>query len=166
MAVEQSIAILHRVRRQYVQAKLGLHALQALAAVLVGGVILYKWQLDFPVLTLAAVTILISAVLYFILRWKSVSKTTLQHVARHLNRQYLQLEDSTELLLLHEPENLLQKLQQQRVSTTLQQLHPEKDKIFKIRSTATYTLLGLGLLLSAGILYLPATPLTTPQPKV
>ncbi|MEJ8758381.1 DUF4175 family protein [Pontibacter sp. H259] len=164
MATPESIHILKRIRGQYVQAKLWLFALQALAAILVAVAILWRWQFETPLLTTAALAILFAAILYFILRWRSVSKINLQHVTRHLNRQYPQLQDSTELLL-HEPENLLQKLQQQRVTEALQQLHPEQQKTFTLRSTATYSCLGLALILSVGILYLPATPLNTPQPK-
>ncbi|GAB3202956.1 hypothetical protein ABID22_001160 [Pontibacter aydingkolensis] len=164
MALPDSIHILQRIRRQYVQAKLWLYVLQALAAILVAVAILWRWQLEAPLLAATAVAILLGAVLYFILRWRSVSKINLQHVARHLNRQYPQLEDSTELLLI-EPENLLQKLQQQRVSQTLHVLHPERQKTFTLRSTATYTFLGLALLFSIGILYLPAAPLITAKPE-
>ncbi|MDX5437761.1 MAG: DUF4175 domain-containing protein [Pontibacter sp.] len=164
MVTPESIHILHRIRRQYVQAKLWLYALQALAAILVGVAILWRWRFEAPLLAATAVAILLVAVLYFILRWRSVSGTNLQQVARHLNRQYSQLEDSTELLL-HEPDNLLQKLQQQRVSAALEQLHPEQKKTFTLRSTATYSFLGLALLFSIGILYLPAAPLSTTEPE-
>ncbi|MCX2740691.1 DUF4175 family protein [Pontibacter anaerobius] len=164
MALPESIHILQRIRRQYVQAKLWLYALQAVAAILLGTAILWRWKFEAPVLALTAIAILACAILYFILRWRAVSSTTLQQVARHLNRQYPQLQDSTELLL-HEPANLLQKLQQQRVSEALQQLHPEQDKTFTLRSTATYTFLGLALLLSVGILYLPAAPLVSTEPE-
>ncbi|OKL40930.1 DUF4175 family protein [Pontibacter flavimaris] len=162
MATAESIPILQRIRRQYVQAKLGLYALQALAAVLVAVAILWRWQFGAPLLAVTAFVILLSAVLYFILRWRSTSKINLQHVARHLNRQYPQLEDSTELLL-QEPQNLLQRLQQQRVIATLQELHPEQQQTFTLRSSATYTFLGLAMMLSIGILYLPAAALTTPK---
>ncbi|MBC5993967.1 DUF4175 family protein [Pontibacter cellulosilyticus] len=164
MATPESIHILKRIRRQYVQAKLWLYVLQALAAILVGVAILWRWKLEAPLLAATAVAVLLAAILYFILRWRSFSKVTLQHIARHLNRQYPQLEDSTELLL-HQPGNLLQKLQQQRVSAALQQLHPERQKTFTLRSTATYTFLGLALLFSVSILYLPAAPLSTTEPE-
>ncbi|PTX22550.1 hypothetical protein C8N40_101376 [Pontibacter mucosus] len=162
MALPESIHILQRIRRQYVQAKLWLYALQALAAMLVAVAILWRWQFGAPLLALTAFAILSTAVLYFILRWRSVSEVSLQHVARHLNRQYPQLEDSTELLL-QQPQNLLQKLQQQRVTATLQELHPDQQQTFTLRSSATYTFLALALLLSVGILYLPAAALTTPE---
>lgn len=164
MASTESIHILQRIRKQYVQAKLWLYALQALAGILLGLAILWRWKFEVPVLGVTAVAILLGAVLYFILRWRSVSKTTLHQVARHLNRQYPQLQDSTELLL-HEPGNLLQKLQQQRLAATLHELHPEQQKTFSLRSTATYTFLGVALLLSVGILYLPAAPLSTAAPE-
>ncbi|NDK54973.1 DUF4175 family protein [Pontibacter fetidus] len=164
MSTPESIHILHQIRGRYVRAKLWLYALQALAAIVVGLAILWRWQLEVSLLATTAVTIVVAAVLYFVLGWRAVTKTSLQQVARHLNRQYPQLQDSTELLL-KAPENLLQQLQQQRVAATLQQLHPENEKIFTLRSTATYTLLGVGLLFSAGILYLPAAPLTAPQPE-
>ncbi|WP_158607174.1 DUF4175 family protein [Pontibacter oryzae] len=164
MALTESIHILQGIRRQYVQAKLWLYALQALAAILVGVAILWRWKFEAPVLAATAVAILLGAVLYFILRWRSVSKTTLHQVARHLNRHYPQLQDSTELLL-HAPDNLLQKLQQQRLAATLHELHPEQQKTFSLRGTATFTFLGLALLLSVGILYLPAAPLGTAAPK-
>lgn len=164
MALPDSIHILERIRRQYVQAKLGLYALQALAAILVAAAMLWRWQFGAPLLAVTAFAILSTAVLYFILRWRAVSEVTLQHVARHLNRQYPQLEDSTELLL-QEPQNLLQRLQQQRVTATLQELHPEQQQTFTLRRSATYTFLGLALLLSIGILYLPAAALITPGPE-
>lgn len=66
-------------------------------------------------------------------------------------------------MLLHEPQNLLQRLQQQKIAGVLQELHPEKEKTYTLRSTASYVALGLALVLTAGILYLPAAPL--PDPK-
>ncbi|MFD3002881.1 DUF4175 family protein [Pontibacter toksunensis] len=161
MAIDSSIQILHRIRRQYVQAKGLLYALQALAAIAVGVTMLYKWQFEVPVLAATAIAIILAAILYFLMRWSSIRKVDLQQVARHLNRQYPQMEDSTELLLRNLNDlNLLERLQQQRVAATLQELHPEKEKAFSLRSTATYVALGLALVLSAGILYLPAAPLT------
>lgn len=156
MAVEQSIHILQRIRSRYVQAKLWLYALHALAAGAIGIAILYRWQFEVPFLAGVAVAILTGAILYFGLRWKRINSTNLQQVTRHLNRQYPQLEDSTELLL-QEPQNLLQRLQQQKIATILQELHPEK--VYTLPKTATYTALGLALVLSVGILYLPAAPL-------
>ena len=162
MALEKSIQILHRIRRQYVQAKVLLCVLQALAAVAVAGAVLYRWRFEVPVFAATAIAAMLAAVVYVIMRWGSVRKTDLQQVARHLNRQYPQLEDSTALLLRHPTDlNLLERLQQQRVSATLQELHPEKANTFSLRSTATYIALGLGLVISAGILYLPAAPLAT-----
>ncbi|GHA65564.1 DUF4175 family protein [Pontibacter akesuensis] len=158
MAVEQSIHTLRQIRSRYVQAKLWLYALQTFAAAAIGFSLLYKWRFDVPALAVVAITILAGAVLYFALRWKSVSQTNLKQVAQHLNRQYPQLEDSTELLL-HEPKNLLQRLQQQKVAAILQGLHPENEKTFTLRGTASYVALGLALVLSLGILYLPAAPL-------
>ena len=160
MALEDSIHTLHRIRRQYVQAKGLLYALQALAAIAVGAAVLYKWKSEIPVLAATAVAIILAAVIYSVWRWNSIRKTDLKQVARHLNRQYPQLEDSTALLLRTPNElNLLERLQQQKVAAALQELHPEKEKVFTLRSTATYIVLGLGLVLSAGILYLPAAPL-------
>ncbi|WP_299760174.1 DUF4175 family protein [uncultured Pontibacter sp.] len=164
MASAESIYILQHIRRQYVQAKLWLYALQTLAVILLGVAILWRWKMEAPILAATAIAILASAIVYFILRWRSVSKTSLHQVARHLNRQYPQLQDSTELLL-HAPDNLLQKLQQQRLTITLNELHPEQQKTFSLRGTATYTFLGLALLLSVGILYLPAAPLGSVAPK-
>ncbi|RDV12596.1 hypothetical protein DXT99_22800 [Pontibacter diazotrophicus] len=167
MALDSSIRILHRIRRQYVQAKALLYALQALAVVAVGVAVLYKWQFEVPVFAATAIAIMLAAVVYFGMRWSSIRETDLQQVARHLNRQYPQLEDSTGLLLRDSGSlNLLERLQQQRIVATLQELHPEKEKAFSLRSTATYVALGLALVLSAGILYLPAAPLaSTDAPK-
>ncbi|WP_242921697.1 DUF4175 domain-containing protein [Pontibacter liquoris] len=155
MAVEQSISILRRIRSRYVQAKLGLYGLQALAIAAIGAAILYKWRFDVPALTFAAGAILVSAALYLALRWRQLRQTDLFQVARHLNRRYPQLEDSTELLL-QEPQHLLGQLQQQKTAAVLLALHPEKEKSYTLRSTATYAALGLALVVSAGILYLPA----------
>ncbi|GAB3541499.1 DUF4175 domain-containing protein [Pontibacter brevis] len=161
MVSDNSIQILHRIRRQYVQAKGLLYALQALAIMAVGVAVLYKWRLEVPVLAATSIAILLAGVIYFLMRWSSIRKTNVEQVARHLNRQYPQLEDSTELLLRDSGNlNLLERLQQQIVAATLEKLHPEKEKTFSLRSTATYVALGLALVLSAGILYLPAAPLT------
>ncbi|ARS36918.1 DUF4175 family protein [Pontibacter actiniarum] len=162
MAVEQSIHILRQIRSRYVQAKLWLYALQAIAVAAVGIAIFSRWRFEVPVLAFVAISMIIAAILYVALRWRSVSQTSLQQVARHLNRQYPALEDSTEMLL-HEPQNLLQRLQQQKIAGVLQELHPEKEKTYTLRSTASYVALGLALVLTAGILYLPAAPL--PDPK-
>ncbi|GAB3824494.1 hypothetical protein GCM10028895_32910 [Pontibacter rugosus] len=162
MAVEQSIHILRQIRSRYVQAKLWLYMLQAIAVAAVGIAILYRWRFEVPALAFVAISMMVGAVLYFALRWRSVNKTSLQQVARHLNRQYPALEDSTEMLL-HEPQNLLQRLQQQKVAGVLQELHPEKEKPYTLRSTASYVALGLALVLTAGILYLPAAPLPGPK---
>ncbi|WP_162051412.1 DUF4175 family protein [Pontibacter pamirensis] len=167
MASDSSIQILHRIRRQYVQAKALLYALQALAALAVGAAVLYKWQFEVPVFAATAIALMLAAVVYFGMRWSSIRETDLVQVARHLNRQYPQLEDSTGLLLRETGNlNLLERLQQQRTAVILQELHPEKEKTFSLRSTATYGALGLALVLSAGILYLPAAPLAaTDAPK-
>ncbi|GAA4435218.1 hypothetical protein GCM10023188_27050 [Pontibacter saemangeumensis] len=155
--------MLHRIRRQYVQAKALLYALQALAAVAVGAAVLYKWEFKLPLLAAIAVALISVTIIYSLWRWHSIRKTSLKQVARHLDRQYPQLEDST-ALLLRDPDTLtlLERLQQQKVGAALQQLHPEKEKIFTLRSTASYMALGLGLILSAGILYLPAAPVLAP----
>ncbi|TPE45443.1 DUF4175 family protein [Pontibacter mangrovi] len=158
MAVKQSIQTLSRIRRQYVQAKLWLYALQALAAILVGMAILWRWRLELPLLAGVAAAILSGAVLYFAWQWRRVRRTELRQVARHLNRQYPQLEDSTGLLL-QEPQNLLQRLQQQKVASILQELPPEQ--VYTIKGAPTYVALALSLVLTAGILYLPAAPLAT-----
>ncbi|PRY14889.1 hypothetical protein CLV24_103126 [Pontibacter ummariensis] len=169
MATEQSIQTLRRIRRRYVQAKLWLYALQAAAAMVVGIVVLYRWGFEAPVLAFTAVSLTLGAILYLALRWRQINKTSLQQVARHLNRQYPQLEDSAELLL-QEPHNLLQRLQQQKIASTLQELHPEKEKTYALRPAPSYLALGLALVLSAGILYLPAAPLvpgsSPPEMKV
>ena len=132
--------------------------MHALAAILVAFAILYRWQLAAPVLTITAVAIIVAAILYFVLRWRAVAKTNLKQVAQHLNRKYPQLEDSTELLL-HEPQNILQKLQQQRVSATLLQIHPEKEKTFTLNLKPSFFAFGLALVFAAGILYLPTIAL-------
>ncbi|WP_439880698.1 DUF4175 family protein [Pontibacter sp. MBLB2868] len=160
MSQLESIHILQRIRRQYVQAKMWLYALQALAAILLGTAILWRWQWEVPLLVVTALAIMLCGILYFALAWKSTYKTDLQQVARHLNRQYPQLEEST-ALLLHEPRNLLERLQQKKIATILQELHPEQQKTFRIRGLASYLALGLALLVSAGILYLPAAPLAS-----
>lgn len=164
MAVEQSIHILRQIRSRYVQAKLWLYALQAIAVAAVGIAIFSRWRFEVPVLAFVAISMIIAAILYVALRWRSVSQTSLQQVARHLNRQYPALEDSTEMLL-HEPQNLLQRLQQQKIAGVLQELHPEKEKTYTLRSTASYVALGLALVLTAGILYLPAAPLPDPKDR-
>jgi hypothetical protein len=163
MPLKDSIYILHRIRRQYVQAKGLLYSLQALAGVAVGAAILLKWRLEVPLLAATAICIALAAVIYGVWRWNSLLETELRQVARHLDRQYPQLEDSTSLLLRHPTDlHLLERLQQQKIAAKLQELHPEKEKSFRLRSTATYIALGLALIFSAGILYLPAASLSLP----
>ncbi len=158
MAVIESIHILQRIRRQYVQAKLRLYAMQALAAMAIAIAILLRWHWEVPALAIIAVALLLAAVVYFLLRLKSVSQTDLKQVASHINRQYPQLEDST-ALLLQEPQQLLQRLQQQKIATRLQEIYAQQQRVFNIRGTASYLTLGLALVTSVGILYLPAAPL-------
>ena len=163
MALEDSIRILHRIRRQYVLAKGLLYALQALWVMAVGATVLYKWKFEIPLLAATAAAVILAAAIYGAWRWNGICRTDLKQVARHLNRRYPPLEDSTALLLRTPNElNLLERLQQQKVATALQQLHPEKETVFTLRGTATSIALGLGLVLSAGILYLPAAPMLAP----
>ncbi|MCJ8163921.1 DUF4175 domain-containing protein [Pontibacter sp. E15-1] len=163
MALENSIQALHRIRRQYVRAKGLLYALQALAALLLGMALLHTWG-QVPVFAGAAAALMLGAAGYMAWHWHSLRKTDVQQVARHLNRQYPALEDSTALLLRHPDSlNLLERLQQQKVAGKLQELHPEKEKTFSLRGTATYVVLGLALALSAGILYLPAAPIPSKE---
>jgi hypothetical protein len=158
MAVIESIHILQRIRKQYVQAKLWLYAMQTLAGMALGMAILLRWHWEVTALFITAIILVLASVVYFLLRLKSITQTDLKQVANHLNRQYPQLEDST-ALLLQEPQNLLQRLQQQKISTRLQDTYAQQQRVFNIRGTASYLTLGLALVTSAGILYLPAAPL-------
>ncbi|MHA6246300.1 DUF4175 family protein [Pontibacter sp. CAU 1760] len=162
MALEESTQILHRIRWQYLQAKGLLYAWQALAAITVGVALLLKWPAATPVLA-AALALMLVALGYVVWRWNSLRKTNLEQVARHLNRQYPELEESTALLLRQPTDlNLLEHLQQQKVAATLQQLHPEKKKVFRLNGTVTYVAMGVALILAAVILYLPTASLATP----
>ncbi|MCC9167349.1 DUF4175 domain-containing protein [Pontibacter harenae] len=157
MDQEQSIQTLQRIRRQYLQAKTWLYAQQSSAAVAVGGAILFKWKFEVPLLTATAVTMMVGAVLYLALRWKSLQRISLKQVAEHLNRQYPQLEDSTALLLRPAAElNLLERLQQQKIAERLQALHPDKKKAFRLKPTASRVALAVGLALALLIVYVPA----------
>lgn len=169
MAPERSIDILQSIRSRYVRAKALLYAQQALAAVVVGSIILYKWQLEVPLLAAAAITVILGGILYFILRWRSTRQTDLRQVARHLNRNYPQLEDSAELLLRPAGDlNLLEQLQQHKVAEKLQQLYPENRKVFHLNPTVTRVALAAGLVLALLILYLPNASLATSpaDPKI
>jgi len=161
MVQEQSIDILQSIRSRYVRAKALLYAQQALAAVAVGSIILYKWHLEVPLLA-AAFIIILGGILYFILRWRSTNQTDLHQVARHLNRNYPQLEDSTELLLRPAGDlNLLERLQQHKTAEKLQQLYPENRKVFHLNPTVSRVALAIGLALALLILYLPNASLAT-----
>ncbi|RAU84349.1 DUF4175 family protein [Pontibacter arcticus] len=162
METEKSISILEQVRRQYVQAKMRLYAMQALALLLVGVAILYRFQFENWLLVGVAAGLILLAFLYFIFRWQHSNKTTLQQVASHLNRNYPQLEDSSALLLRPATElNLLEKLQQRKVATALQKLHPEQEKVFYVKPATSGILLAAGTLLALLIVLLPAAAVTT-----
>ncbi|MFD2246850.1 DUF4175 family protein [Pontibacter ruber] len=160
MPVQDNLYALQHIRRKYIRAKLLLYALQALAVAVLGAAILYKWQVEVPILAAVAVSVILTAVLYFTWGWNKVRQTNLRQVARHLNRNYPQLEDSTELLLRPSSElNFLERLQQQKVSEQLQAIEPESQPVFYVRKNPTLLALGLALLIAAGILFLPAAPL-------
>ncbi|MCP2043092.1 DUF4175 domain-containing protein [Pontibacter sp. HSC-36F09] len=156
--MQNSLHTLQRIRREYIRAKGWLYTLQALAVALVGAAILYKWRLEVPLLAGLAILTIVAALVYLIWAWRSVQKTTLQQVARHLNRTYPQLEDSAGLLLRPTPElNLLERLQQQRVASQMQTAIPEKQSVFHLHKRPTYVALGIAVLVAAGIAALPAT---------
>ncbi|WP_299706596.1 DUF4175 family protein [uncultured Pontibacter sp.] len=157
MSPQDSLHTLQHIRRDYIRAKVWLYTLQALAVVLVGVAILYKWKLEVPLLVAAAVSLMAGGVLYLIWAWRSVQQTDLQQVARHLNRTYPQLEDSAGLLLRPTSElNLLARLQQQRVANQLQTAIPEKQSVFHLQKKPTYMALGIAVLVAAGIAALPS----------
>lgn len=155
--MQNSLHTLQRIRREYIRAKVWLYTLQALAAVLVGVAMLYKWQWEVPLLAGMALLLMLGALLYLAWAWRNVRQTDLQQVARHLNRTYPQLEESTGLLLRPTPElNLLERLQQQRVASQLQSAIPEKQSVFRLHRKPTYMALGIAALVAAGIAALPA----------
>ncbi|MDX5419756.1 MAG: DUF4175 domain-containing protein [Hymenobacteraceae bacterium] len=168
MSVQNSLNTLQHIRRDYIRAKGWLYTLQALAVALVGAALLYKWQLEVPLLAVVAVSLLAGSLLYLIWAWRSVQQTDLRQVARHLNRTYPQLEESAGLLLRPASElNLLERLQQQRVASQLQTAMPEKQSVFHIAKKPTYLALGIALLVAAGIAALPADSVadaTSPGP--
>ncbi|WP_242926171.1 DUF4175 family protein [Pontibacter vulgaris] len=160
MPAQDSLYILQHIRRNYIRQKGLLYALQALAVAALGGAILYKWGTEVTILATLATTLILGAVLYFAWAMRSVLKTDLLQVTRHLNRVYPQLEDSTELLLRPEDNlNLLEKLQRQKITTQLQAISPDHQQTFHLKKSNSLAALSIALLLSLGILYLPAAPL-------
>ncbi|WP_018476238.1 DUF4175 family protein [Pontibacter roseus] len=169
MSTPDSLHTLQRIRRQYVRQKVLLYALQALAVVALGFAILYKWQVEVPVLAALALALILGAIVYFARAWKSIQKTDLRQVARHLNRNYPQLEDSAEFLLRPTTElNLLERLQQQKVAANIQSAIPATQQVFYLKRNPTLAALGIALLIATGIVFLPAAPLasTTPPEQV
>ncbi len=168
MPAQDNLQILQHIRRNYIRQKALLYALQALAVAALGGAILYKWGSEVTLLVILASTLVLGAILYFCWAMRKVSKTDLLQVARHLNRTYPQLEDSTELLLHPEEElNLLERLQRNKITAQLQTIAPEQQQPFHLRKSTSLVSLSIALLISVGILYLPAAPLsanTTPEP--
>ncbi|MDO6390850.1 hypothetical protein Q4E40_11985 [Pontibacter sp. BT731] len=155
--MQDSRHTLQQIRREYIRAKGGLYTLQALAVALVGAAILYKWGLEVPLLAGLAILMILGALLYLGWTWRQLRKTSLEQVARHLNRTYPQLEDSAGLLLRQSSDlNLLERLQQQRVASQLQTAIPKKQSVFHLHKKPTYLALGIAVLVAAGIAALPA----------
>ncbi|WP_137760417.1 DUF4175 domain-containing protein [Pontibacter sp. SGAir0037] len=165
MQHQENYTALISIRRKYVQAKLLLYSLQSLALALVGIAILLKWGRALPVATAAGAGVLFVAVGYVAWRWHRLRQVNLQQVARHLDRTYPQLEDSS-ALLLQPAQNLhfLARLQQQKIGARVAELVTQQEKVYQIKPTLSYLSLGIALVLSVGIIYLPASPLTFAEP--
>ncbi|MHC2992956.1 hypothetical protein OB13_15720 [Pontibacter sp. HJ8] len=160
MSAQNSLHTLQHIRRKYIRQKAGLYTLQAMAAAALGVAILGKWQTDVPLLATLAATLVVGAILYLAWAWSHVLRTDLRQVARHLNRTYPQLEDSTELLLRPVSElNLLERLQQQKIAGQLQAILPDDQQVFHLRKNPTLLSFGVAVLVASGILFLPAAPL-------
>ncbi|WP_048922251.1 DUF4175 family protein [Rufibacter radiotolerans] len=150
-----STALLAQVRAQYLRRKAGLFALQALGMVLPLGMWAYKgWQGAGGIM--AAVMLIVLLVGLQAWRWRErQQKTNLAKVARHLNRKYPQLEESTELLL--QPEEklpLLAQLQRQRVAAQLAHISPQEASPVKWKRG--WLVLLAGATLAAVLWFLPS----------
>lgn len=161
MISSKSYTALRHIRKKYVRVKLIQHAFQALAVVLVGTALVYKWGAEVPVLAFVGIATILSAVIFYALLGIRISKTSLYQVARHLNRNYMQVEDSTELLLKPaEALNFLERLQQQKVAERVLEIVDQDQEVFKTKPLFAYLSLVLAFFFSLGILYLPASPLS------
>ncbi|WP_165864960.1 DUF4175 family protein [Rufibacter latericius] len=152
--ITSSSPVLRQVRAQYLQKKAWLFALQALGVLLPVAVWAYRDWGGVGGGTAAAILAFLILGLQA-MRWREFQKRTdLPKVARHLNRKYPPLEESTELLLQPEEElPLLAKLQRHRIATILDQISPKEASNVPFRNG--WILLGLGLLIAVGLCFLP-----------
>ncbi|WP_207433532.1 DUF4175 family protein [Sabulibacter ruber] len=155
-------AVLEQVRTKYLQKKVGLFALQGVGLVL--PLLLWAYQgLGGSLGQVAAITLVLLVLGVQVSRWYNLrKKTDYPTVARHLNRKYPQLEESTELLL--QPENelpLLGQLQRQRTAEMLNQISPQEASRVNFRSS--WMLLLTGVALAAVLWFVPANFLPKKQ---
>ncbi|GGK83459.1 DUF4175 family protein [Rufibacter glacialis] len=152
--------LLTQVRAQYLRRKVGLFALQELGVVAPLLVWMYRDWGGVGGGTAAVLVILLTTG-FQAMRWRERQKRTgLPQIARHLNRKFPQLEESTELLLQPEEQlALLPQLQRQRVASVLPQL-PLKEAVGESFKSG-WILLSLGIALAVGLWFLPDFTQTT-----
>ncbi len=143
------------VRAQYLRRKAGLLALQELGMLLPLAVWTYRGGIGGVTAALLLMLLTLGLQAW---RWRELQqKTDLLKIARHLNRQFPQLEESTELLLQPEEQlGLLPQLQRQRVAAVLAQIPPEEASPVKYKSGIIFLLVGA--LLAIAIWFLPVSP--------
>lgn len=152
MTTPASSAILIKQRQKYIWRKGLLYSLQLLAAWLVLGTVMYKWPFYWVWVLVGILGVgVISA---FIYRLRELCRIDTGQVARHLNRRFPELEESTGLLLKPPPElTLLERYQLPRLQQQLQQV--QDRPVFTFRIKTTILLVGVAVLVSGGLLALP-----------
>lgn len=139
--------LVRAVGRRYKLRRAAAVLLPALAAGLVLALATARWPAAGLLLGLAGVLVVGAA------GWQLWPLRRLDDaaVARRLDRQYAELEDSTGLLLAPEAPHLLGQLQQQHVAERLQQLHDQQSLQLPVAFTNSFIISGLLLAGAAGL---------------
>ncbi|CAN5823480.1 DUF4175 domain-containing protein [soil metagenome] len=165
MAREEGHSVLVSIRRKYIRAKMLLFTLQGLAVLLLGLAVLLRLGEENSSLALGGSVLIFGALAYVGGRWRSLRTIDLHQVARHLDRHFPQLEDSTGLLLQQAQElNLLERLQREKIAGRLPEAIREKKTVFQLSPAPSVMALAISTLLSVGILFLPASALPPVDP--
>ncbi|SMB93995.1 membrane-anchored conserved hypothetical protein [Hymenobacter roseosalivarius DSM 11622] len=133
-----------------------------LLPVVAGGILLAIVARSWPLPGWAAGGAGVLLVAFVILRLRRYWQSSLVPVTQRLDRQFPELEDSTGLLL-REPSafNLLESIQQQRVSRRLQELRDTKKTLLPVNHRPALGWAGLLLLLAGAAWWLRPTAQTT-----
>lgn len=158
MDTTAALTFLAQQRQQYISRKLALAGLRLLAGLLVLGAIGYRWPQP-------AVWVPAAGLGWLLLAWFGrlfwlVTQTDLRQVARHLDRRFPALQESTTLLLKPTRDlTLLEKYQQPRLLAQL--AHLPRQALFTLPFRNTGLSLALAGLLAGAVAFGPTGRLTS-----